>query len=133
MAGSASLPAGPTTRTVRTETLLVLLLLVSLATNVVLIAALEGHDLDDNVTLTGTIDPDGSVLLEAQAARDTGKSLLLLPGENHRIERTVPVERTISGIGVIERRPESLDARETIEVIFVDDIDDVLASAVRGG
>jgi predicted S18 family serine protease len=110
-----------------------------------LIAALEGDDLDDNVTLTGTIDPEGNVgaisgvLLKAQAARDAGKTLLLLPRENSRIVRYETVERRMDGFTIVEQRPETLEAEATIEeeigieVIYVETIDDVLASTVRGG
>jgi predicted S18 family serine protease len=108
-----------------------------------LIASLEGEELDENVTLTGTIDttgnigPIGGILLKAQAAHDAGKTLLLLPRENSRIVRYETVERNIGGITIIEQRPETLDAKATIEeeigieVAYVDTIDDVLAYAVR--
>lgn len=110
-----------------------------------LIASLEGIDLDENVTLTGTIGPEGTigpisgVLLKAQAAKDAQKTLLLLPRENSRIVRYETVERDIGGVTIVEQRPETLDAKKTIEeeigieVAYVDDIDDVLALAVRGG
>jgi len=108
-----------------------------------LIAAREGDELDENVTLTGTIDtegnigPVGGILLKAQAAHDAGKTYILLPRENSRIVRYETVERNIGGISVIEQRPETIDTKATIEeevgieVIYVDTIDDVLAYAVR--
>ncbi|MDG6257446.1 MAG: peptidase S16 [Methanomicrobiaceae archaeon] len=110
-----------------------------------LIAALEEQEIDAGVTLTGTIDPEGTigpvggVLLKAQAAHDAGKTRILLPRENSRIVRSVAVERDIGGITIIEQRPETLDAKTVIEeetgieVIFVATIDDVLAHAVRDG
>ncbi|HDR74113.1 MAG TPA: ATP-dependent protease [Methanoculleus sp.] len=110
-----------------------------------LIAALEGEDLDENQTLTGTINPAGAIgavggiLLKAQAAHDAGKTRILLPRENSRIVRSMAAERTIGGVTIIERRARTIDAKTTIEeeigieVVFVDTIDDVRAETARDG
>jgi predicted S18 family serine protease len=110
-----------------------------------LIAALEDENLDENMTLTGTIDtegtvgPVGGILLKAQAAHDAGKTRILLPQENSRIVRYEAVERNVGGITVIEQRPVTIDAKTVIEeeigieVTYVETIDDVLAEAVRDG
>ena len=63
----------------------------------VMIAAIEHHDLDQNVTLTGTIDSAGhvgaigGVLEKAQAAKQYGKTLILIPQDNSNL---VTSERT---------------------------------------
>jgi predicted S18 family serine protease len=101
------------------------------------IAALNGDDLQQDVTLTGTIDETGGVgriggvIAKAEAARDAGKTLLILPQENREIVRFVQEMTRINGISVIRQRPETIDTEsyieETvgIEVAFADDIDEV--------
>jgi hypothetical protein len=106
------------------------------------IAALTGDDLRQDVTLTGTIDESGGigriggVIAKAEAARDAEKTLLILPGENRETVRFVQKMTSINGITVIEQQPETIDTEsyieETvgIEVEFADTIDEVRALAV---
>ncbi|MCQ1536088.1 ATP-dependent protease [Methanosarcina sp. KYL-1] len=102
------------------------------------ISALNGTDLNQSITLTGTIDnegnvgPIGGVLEKAQAAEAGGKTLFLLPRENSELVTYRLVKKEYGGFTVIERVPEVLDAEEYIEenvgidVEYVDTIDDVL-------
>ena len=91
--------------------------------------------------LTGTIDKDGhvgeigGVIEKAKAAKDSGKSLILLPGENSRLIQYTEKERNFYGVTVIERVPESVDTKDYIvsnigiNVGYVDNIDDILKYA----
>lgn len=102
------------------------------------ISAIEGTELNDSVTLTGTIDNQGNVgaisgvFEKAVAAEAGGKTLFLLPRENKDLVTYNLVERRVGGITVIERVPEVVDAEEYIEervdidVQYVDTIEDVL-------
>jgi predicted S18 family serine protease len=102
------------------------------------IAAINGTDLNNSVTLTGTIDNEGNVgaiggvFEKAEAAGAGGKTLFLLPRENSQLVIYKTVERKIGSFTVVERVPETVDAEEYIEknvginVEYVDTIDDVL-------
>ena len=94
--------------------------------------------LNDSITLTGTIDNEGNigaiggVIEKAQAAKDGGKTLFLIPGENSELVTYKLVEKHFGGITVVEREPETANAKEYIEknvgirVEYVNTIDDVL-------
>lgn len=102
------------------------------------IAAINGTELNDSITLTGTIDDEGNVgaiggvLEKAEAAEAGGKALFLIPRENSELVTYTLVKREIGGITVIEREPEVVDAEEYIEdevgieVQYVDTIEDVM-------
>lgn len=102
------------------------------------ISAINGTELNDSITLTGTIDNEGNVgaiggvLEKAQAAEAGGKTLFLLPRENSELVTYTLKERSVGGFTVIERVPKTVDAREYIkdnvgiDVEYVDTIDDVL-------
>ncbi|WP_370573650.1 S16 family serine protease [Methanomethylovorans sp.] len=104
----------------------------------IMVSALNHEQLNDSVTLTGTIDQYGNVgaiggvLEKAQAAKDGGKQLFLLPKENSRLVQYTYVEKNIGGFSMIERRPEIIDAKPYIEenigirVEYVDSIEDVM-------
>ena len=103
-----------------------------------MISALSGTELNDSITLTGTIDPKGNIgpiggiFEKAKAAKAGGKTLFLLPGENSELVIYKSVERKYGGFTVIENVPKTVDARDYIEenigirVEYVDTIDDVL-------
>lgn len=84
-------------------------------------SALEGKALNPTVTITGTIAPDGKigaiggVMEKATAARNAGKTLFLLPGENSRITGLTERSRTIGDVHFVETIPTYLDAKEFIE------------------
>ena len=84
-------------------------------------AAITHTEPDQGVTLTGTIDgeghvgPIGGVIEKAQAARDAGKRLILLPEENRRIVMVSSDSRTAGGFSFVRQIPEELDAKEFIE------------------
>ncbi len=100
-------------------------------------AAITHRGPDQGVTLTGTIDgnghvgPIGGVIEKAQAARDAGKGLILLPEENSRIVRLSSLSRNDGGFSFVRQMPEELDAKEFIEktigirVEYVSDIGDL--------
>jgi predicted S18 family serine protease len=102
------------------------------------IAAINGTELNNSITLTGTIDNEGNVgaiggvFEKAEAAEAGGKTLFLLPGENSELVIYNSVERKIGSFTVVERVPEVVDAEQYIEeevdidVQYVDTIDDVL-------
>ncbi|MDI9395650.1 MAG: ATP-dependent protease [Euryarchaeota archaeon] len=102
------------------------------------ISAINGTELNDSITLTGTIDYEGAVGViggvfeKAQAAKAGGKTLFLIPRENSELVTYKFVKRNIGVFQVIERIPEFVDAEEYIEenvgidVEYVDTIDDIL-------
>jgi predicted S18 family serine protease len=103
-----------------------------------MISAIEGRAPASDAILTGTIDQDGSVgaiggvVYKAQAAKEAGKSLLLLPRENSRLVRYTEQTREYYGHTIVQRLPEQIDAKEYIEseigirVEYVDTIEDVV-------
>jgi len=102
------------------------------------ISAINNNKLNDSITLTGTIDSEGNigaiggVLEKAQAAKDGGKKLFLIPRENSELVKYKEVERNFGGITFVESVPETVNAKEYIEqnvgikTEYVDTIDDVL-------
>ena len=101
------------------------------------IAALENQTPRQEITLTGTIDPQGHVgaiggiLEKSQAAKASGKSTLLLPRENAQLVQYTEITRNIGGFTFVQRIPKVVDAKEYIEsevgitVTYVDSIRDV--------
>jgi predicted S18 family serine protease len=104
-------------------------------------SALEKKELKKDVTMTGTIDQDGhvgaigGVVEKAKAAKESGKTLFLLPKENSELVQSTERTRNIAGMTIIEHVPETIDARQYIQaniginVEYVDNIDDVLKYA----
>lgn len=102
------------------------------------ISAINGTPLNQSITLTGTIDDEGNigaiggVLEKAKAAKEGGKTLLLLPRENSKFITYSYEKSRYGGILLYKRVPETNDAKEYIEknvgieVEYVDTIDDVL-------
>jgi predicted S18 family serine protease len=103
------------------------------------ISAIENNaKLNSSITLTGTIDSEGNVgaiggvIEKAQAAKDGGKTLFLIPRENSELVTYKDVERNFGGITYIESVPETVNAKEFIEknvgirTEYVDTINDVL-------
>jgi len=109
------------------------------------ISAIEKKPLREDLTLTGTIDQDGNVGAiggipeKAQAAKDGGKSLLLLPRANADLVQYTQQTRTYYGFTVIRQVPNTVDAKTYVEknigvpVQYVDTIDDVLRLATATG
>jgi len=105
------------------------------------VGGLENREFRKNMTMTGTIDKDGhvgeigGVIEKAKAAKDSGKTLILLPGENSRLIQYVEKTRNFYGISVIERVPEIIDTKDYIvnnigiNVEYIDNFDDVLKYA----
>jgi hypothetical protein len=101
------------------------------------ISAISHQPLNTSITLTGTIDEAGhiggigGVIPKAQAAKDAGKTMLLLPQENSQL--TTYEERTVNygGFSARQRVPVNVDAKEYIEknigitVSYVDNITDL--------
>ncbi|OPY19890.1 MAG: Archaeal Lon protease [Methanomethylovorans sp. PtaU1.Bin093] len=110
----------------------------------IMISAINNEQLNDSITLTGTIDQYGhigeigGVLEKAQAAKDGGKQLLLLPQENSQLVQYTYAEKNIGGFSIIERRPVIIDAKPYIEenigirVEYVDSIEDIMYYAFDG-
>jgi predicted S18 family serine protease len=104
----------------------------------VVTAAIENRSLNQSVTLTGTIHPDGTigaiggVTDKAQAAKDSGKLLLLLPEDNRVLSFTTPGGRNFFGMAVNRQVTQTTDAKEYIEnqtgiqVMYVSNISEVL-------
>lgn len=109
---------------------------------VLAISALENQGPKKDITLTGTIDrfghigEIGGVIEKALAAKDSGKTLILIPRENSRLIQYTERTRNFYGMTIIETVPEVIDAKEYIEaksgikVEYIDTIDDVLKFAI---
>jgi predicted S18 family serine protease len=94
--------------------------------------------LNDSVTLTGKIDnegnigPIGGVVEKAKAAKAGGKTLFIIPEENSQLVTYKYAEKKLGGFTIVEREPETIDAKEYIEKNvgikseYLDTIDDVL-------
>jgi hypothetical protein len=107
------------------------------------ISALENRKINPSVTLTGTIAEDGHIgaiggaLEKAQAAKENGLSLFLLPLDNQAL--TIYSEQTVyyGGFQLVEQVPETVPAKEYIEkntgikVRYVNTIDDVVAAGLQ--
>lgn len=103
-----------------------------------LLSVLEEFSLNESVTVTGTIDesgeigPVGGILMKAEAAAASGKTLLLLPGKNNQVFEYREEIWTLGGLGIMRRRPAAVDTKEYIEenygigVEYVDSIDRLL-------
>ncbi len=105
------------------------------------ISALENKEIKNNVTLTGTVDQYGhvgaigGVIEKANASKESGKTLFLLPKENSQLVQYTEKQTSIGGITITEQVPETSDAKQYIEanvgikVEYVDTINDVLKYA----
>jgi predicted S18 family serine protease len=86
----------------------------------VMISALEHRPLNSSITLTGTIKPPGSVgaiggvIEKAQAAKQYGKTPLLLPLENKDLILYTTQQQNQSG-RFSYRIPQTVDAKQYIE------------------
>ncbi|HMA04527.1 MAG TPA: S16 family serine protease [Methanomicrobiales archaeon] len=108
------------------------------------ISAIEKKPLREDVTLTGTIDENGNVGAiggipdKARAAKDAGKSLLLLPRANANLVTYTQQTRSYYGFTVVRQIPTTVDAKTYVEknigvpVQYVNTIDDVLKAATTG-
>jgi predicted S18 family serine protease len=104
-----------------------------------IIAALGNITLPDEVTMTGTISPDGhigeigGVIEKAEAAKENNKRIFILPLENNRLVRYEEVRKQSGGITIIKQNPVIEDTKEYIEknigihVEYVDSIKDVMS------
>jgi predicted S18 family serine protease len=100
-------------------------------------AAIERKVPRQDVTLTGTIDPDGhiraigGIVEKAQAAKETGKVLFLIPEENNRLQLVVQNTRNVGGVNIMEKAPQTFSTKEYIEqnvgisVQYISSIQDV--------
>lgn len=108
-------------------------------------AALTGRPLWQNATLTGTINPDGSigpiggVIEKASAAKTAGKDLLLLPAANAALTVQSESVRDFGGFQLVARESKRVSAKEYIEstsgirVEYVNTIGDVERYLFRSG
>ncbi|PKL61323.1 MAG: peptidase S16 [Methanomicrobiales archaeon HGW-Methanomicrobiales-2] len=104
-----------------------------------LISVLEGFELNQSVTVTGSIDesgsigPVGGILEKAEAAAASGKTLLILSDENDQVIDYQEEGRSFGGLKIARQRPVVTDAKEYIEenlgiqVKYVDTLDELLA------
>lgn len=102
------------------------------------IFAINNTKLNDSITLTGTINSEGKigaigrVLEKAQAVKEGGKTLFLIPRKNSELVISKDVERNFGGFTIVESVPETINAKEYIEknvgirTEYVDTIDDLL-------
>lgn len=103
-----------------------------------LISTIEDIELNSSVTMTGTIKKDGSVgsiggiVEKAKAAKEAGKTLLLLPESNKELIQWEEVRKTYGLISYVVQEPKKVDAKAYIEkevgisVEYVENIDDAL-------
>jgi predicted S18 family serine protease len=108
---------------------------------VLTIAAIEKRPVDNSLTLTGTIDENGhigaigGVVAKATAAKESGKTLFLIPAENQLI--TPPASSTAQRIFTTTRSLQQVSAQEYIEknvgikVAYISSIDDVIARVLK--
>ena len=101
------------------------------------ISAINHRPLNISITLTGTIDGTGhvgaigGVIPKAQAAKDAGKTMILLPQENNQITSYEDRTANYGGFTARQRVPVSIDAKEYIEknigitVTYVENITDL--------
>jgi predicted S18 family serine protease len=101
------------------------------------VAALIGEKPNSSVTLTGTIDSTGhvgaigGVVEKSQAAKESGKALILIPLENSQLVQYTETTRKIGRFTYTARTQNIVDAKEYIEkeigikVTYVDSIRDV--------
>ncbi|WP_332448818.1 S16 family serine protease [Methanoculleus sp.] len=104
-----------------------------------LLSVLEEFAINESVTVTGTIDEDGTIgpvsgiLEKADAAAESGKTLLLLSEENDQAVDYREEPLSSGWLGLTRQRPIVVDAEEFIEeetgiqVEYVDTLDDLLA------
>jgi predicted S18 family serine protease len=107
-----------------------------------MVSAIENRQIDNSLTLTGTIRSDGyvggigGVLEKASAAKESGKTLFLLPAENRIITRTGLETENYGMFSIVRQVQYQESAKEYIEeniginVSFVNTIDDVLSVAL---
>jgi hypothetical protein len=105
------------------------------------ISAIDGEPPRTDITLTGTIDEGGDVggiggiPEKAQAAKDAGKTLLLLPRENAKLPLYREQGQRSYGFTIVRQVQSIVDAKTYIEqnigipVQYVDTIDDVVRIA----
>ncbi len=105
---------------------------------ILVIAAVENMTLPDDVTMTGTIRPDGhvgkigGVVEKAKAAKASGKHIFILPEENSQLVRYEEVKKKYGGLVIITQRPVLVDAKDYIEenigirVEYVSSLKDIL-------
>jgi predicted S18 family serine protease len=107
------------------------------------ISAIEKQPIDEYLTLTGTISSDGhigaigGVVAKAAAAKNRGKTLILIPADNQFI--TPPAAGNV-GTGTFtftQSGQQQVSAKDYIEkniginVTYVDTIDDVITESLR--
>ncbi|HOT04485.1 MAG TPA: hypothetical protein PK069_09930 [Methanolinea sp.] len=84
-------------------------------------SAMSGRKILQGTTITGTISADGrigaigGVIEKAYAAKEAGKTLLLLPEENAAFTRVPEGSRNLPGITVRDPAPSTIDAKTLIE------------------
>jgi predicted S18 family serine protease len=107
------------------------------------ISAINRHPIDQNLTLTGTIDSKGhigaigGVIAKATAAKENGKTLFMIPGENQLITPPVPLTAGTGIFNVAQQPQQQVSASDYIEkniginITYVNTIDDVIAAALE--
>jgi len=104
-----------------------------------LLSVLEGFELNESVTVTGTIDEDGNIgpvggiLEKAEAAAASGKTLLVLPAKNNNVVERREETQVFGGLRIARQRPVVVDTRAYVKehfgirVEYADTLDDFLA------
>jgi len=107
------------------------------------ISAIEKQPIDESLTLTGTIDGNGhigsigGVVAKATAAKENGKTLFLIPGENRLITPPVQVTTDTGIFDLPQQTRQQVDTRDYIEenigigITYVNTIDEVIAAALK--
>jgi len=109
------------------------------------ISAIGEKPLREDLTLTGTIDEDGKVGSvggipeKAQAAKDAGKALFLVPRANAKLALYQQQNQQSYGFTIVRQVQSTVDAKSYVEstigipVQYVDTIDDVVRVATGTG
>jgi len=109
----------------------------------IMVSALENQPINPAITLTGSMDKDGNIgavggiIEKATAAKESGKTLFLLPEENSMFVQYTKKTSRFGGFTLVEQVPERISAPDYIrknvgiDVVVVDTIDDVLAAGLK--
>jgi predicted S18 family serine protease len=107
------------------------------------ISAIENRPINESLTMTGTITGDGrigaigGVVAKAAAAKESGKTLFLIPAENHLIIPPAPGTAGTGTFIISQQVQQQVSAKDYIEkniginVTYVNTIDDIITESMK--
>jgi predicted S18 family serine protease len=107
------------------------------------ISAIENRPINESLTMTGTITGDGrigaigGVVAKAAAAKESGKTLFLIPAENHLIIPPAPGTAGTGTFIISQQVQQQVSAKDYIEkniginVTYVNTIDDIITESMN--